>query len=387
MFKDMLERTIQDVEEDEFFQKDVKKFPLRINWRIEGITGYQIYEADNYSYKYGEELENPDLTFIIKDLELGKKFLKGELEGFKYAPRSDYKGRFKIQNVVGWKDSGKEEGKRETPNIIHWLTVKYDKNRKFHPFLLMKLPMFKKLVKEEIADMKKNFGAYIPINKTLDFGSQVLALKVIKHFIDKAANIVIRAKCGCRDVHNCQDHDHSLGCMYMGRDTLSMKKMSEGSLRETRVLTKEEAWDVVIRAYENGLIPLMGRSMGEAAIFGVEETGHFMSMCFCCACCCMNGKLMTYGPSEVNSILFPRMKGLEIKVDLDKCIGCGKCVEVCAFGARELVDGKALIDQERCLGCGRCETVCPTGATTIEFDDQKRIDEHIKALETFVDVT
>ena len=52
MFKDMLERTIQDVEEDEFFQKDVKKFPLRINWRIEGITGYQIYEADNYSYKF-----------------------------------------------------------------------------------------------------------------------------------------------------------------------------------------------------------------------------------------------------------------------------------------------------------------------------------------------
>ena len=76
-FKNMLENTIQDIEEDKFYQKDVKKFPfpLRINWVIEDdIIGYQIYEADNYSFKFGEELENPDFTFIIKETELGNKF-------------------------------------------------------------------------------------------------------------------------------------------------------------------------------------------------------------------------------------------------------------------------------------------------------------------------
>ena len=75
IFKNMLERTIQDIEEDDTgYQKDIKKFPFRINWRIDGITGYQIYEADNYSYKFGEELENPDFTFIIHDIELGRNF-------------------------------------------------------------------------------------------------------------------------------------------------------------------------------------------------------------------------------------------------------------------------------------------------------------------------
>ena len=383
IFKNMLEGTIQEIDEDEFYQKDVKTFPLKVNWKMDDLKAYQIYEADNYSYKFGEELENPDLAFTIKNIELGKKFLEGELEGFKYAPRSDYKGRFKIQNVVGWKD--REGGNGETPIVVHWLTVKFDKNRKYHPLMLMKLPIFKKLVREEIANTSKNFGAYLPINKSLDFENQVLPLKVIKHFIDKAANIVVRTKCGCRDVNNCQNYDHSIGCMYMGRDTLSMKS-AEGLL-ELRELNKEEAWDHVNRAYKEGLIPLLGRSMGEAAIFGVEETGHFMSMCFCCECCCFNAKLMTHGPSEVSSILFPRMKGLEIKDDLDKCIGCGKCVEACAFGARKLVDEKTLIDQERCLGCGRCETACPTGAITLEFNDAKCLEEHIKTLESYVDVS
>lgn len=383
IFKDMLERTIQDIEEDEFYQQDVKKLPLRINWQIDDIIGFQIFEEDYYSYKFGEELESPDLIFIIKNSELGKKFLKGELEGFKVAPRADYKGRFKIQNVVGWKESDQGEGKGLSPIINHWMTVKFDRNRDFHPYTLMRLPIFKNLVREKVADLSKNFGAYLPINKSLDYENQVLPLRVIKHFIDKASHIVKRAKCGCREIKGCKNHDHTLGCMYLGRDTLTMKA-SEGKLQ---VLTKEEAWDIVNRAYDDGLIPVMGRSMGEAEIFDVEETGHFMSMCFCCACCCVNGKLMKYGPGEVSSILFPRMKGLEVKVDLDKCIGCGKCVEVCAFGARELVDGKGLMDQVRCLGCGRCVDVCPTEATTIEIDDPKRIEEHIKTLESYVDVT
>jgi len=85
--------------------------------------------------------------------------------------------------------------------------------------------------------------------------------------------------------------------------------------------------------------------------------------------------------------MFSRIEGVSLKVDEDKCIGCGKCVDVCVFRGREMVDGKAKIDQNRCLGCGRCAEVCPTGATTIEIDEINRVDELIGKLERYVDVT
>ena len=94
---------------------------------------------------------------------------------------------------------------------------------------------------------------------------------------------------------------------------------------------------------------------------------------------------MTYGPNA-NFTMFSRIESVSLKVDENLCIGCGKCVEVCVFRGRELVDGKAKIDQNRCLGCGRCAEVCPTGATTIDIDDINRVEALISKLEQYVDV-
>ena len=56
-----------------------------------------------------------------------------------------------------------------------------------------------------------------------------------------------------------------------------------------------------------------------------------------------------------------------IKIDEDKCTGCGECVTPCAEGAIEIVDGKArLISEILCDGAGFCMGVCPEGALTVE---------------------
>jgi NAD-dependent dihydropyrimidine dehydrogenase PreA subunit len=49
-------------------------------------------------------------------------------------------------------------------------------------------------------------------------------------------------------------------------------------------------------------------------------------------------------------------------VDVDRCTGCGACVEMCPVGAISLVDGRARVDEETCTGCGACVDACPEDA-------------------------
>ena len=51
----------------------------------------------------------------------------------------------------------------------------------------------------------------------------------------------------------------------------------------------------------------------------------------------------------------------EILYDAKKCVGCGKCVEVCPNGCHTLTD-KHNYDRTNCTGCGACSKVCPKKA-------------------------
>ena len=51
------------------------------------------------------------------------------------------------------------------------------------------------------------------------------------------------------------------------------------------------------------------------------------------------------------------------------CIGCGKCIKICAHDAPSITDGKASIDHDKCVGCGRCIGVCPMDAVKAAFDE------------------
>ncbi|GHU82999.1 (Fe-S)-binding protein [Clostridia bacterium] len=61
------------------------------------------------------------------------------------------------------------------------------------------------------------------------------------------------------------------------------------------------------------------------------------------------------------------MKRKIIRIDADKCNGCGLCAKACQEGAIGIVDGKAkLLRDDYCDGLGNCLPVCPTEAITFE---------------------
>ena len=49
----------------------------------------------------------------------------------------------------------------------------------------------------------------------------------------------------------------------------------------------------------------------------------------------------------------------------EKCIGCGRCVDVCWHQGIEMKE-KAAVKTDKCIGCGYCFQVCPTGALSVE---------------------
>ena len=65
-----------------------------------------------------------------------------------------------------------------------------------------------------------------------------------------------------------------------------------------------------------------------------------------------------------------------IKIDEEKCSGCGACAQACHEGAIEMVNGKArLMREDYCDGLGDCLPACPTDAISFEEREAPAYDE------------
>lgn len=57
----------------------------------------------------------------------------------------------------------------------------------------------------------------------------------------------------------------------------------------------------------------------------------------------------------------------KVKVDTEKCDGCGECVDGCPGEVYELIEGKAtVVNEDECHGCHTCEDLCENEAIDVE---------------------
>jgi electron transport complex protein RnfB len=116
-----------------------------------------------------------------------------------------------------------------------------------------------------------------------------------------------------------------------------------------RVISKDEAYDLLNRAEEAALVHLtMNVQVGQIYI------------CNCCKCCC--GVLRSITELGIPASLVINSH-YYAEIDGDACTGCGLCAdERCQVGAIAAEEEAYRIAPEKCIGCGLCISACPADA-------------------------
>lgn len=105
--------------------------------------------------------------------------------------------------------------------------------------------------------------------------------------------------------------------MYLDDNAINFSKHGEH-----RLISKEEAYEVLKRAEDNGLVHEVNQALGFDGINAI---------CNCCGCSCYALRIaeLFRSPDGVSSNFIA-------KVDKDKCVACGQCVENCQTNAVKL---------------------------------------------------
>lgn len=160
-------------------------------------------------------------------------------------------------------------------------------------------------------------------------------------------------------------------CLYKDRAMLRFRLLAMmGFIQEEEVETRTLA-SYAREAKERKTVPEKGLTLMQELCSGCDG-GHFTVTELCRGCV-----------ARSCSRSCPRhaveFSGGRARIDRDRCVGCGKCREACAFSAvvyhpvpceescpvQAVVrdsEGNRTIDEERCIHCGNCVTHCPFGA-------------------------
>lgn len=97
-----------------------------------------------------------------------------------------------------------------------------------------------------------------------------------------------------------------------------------------------------------------------AQIMGVEAGNVEKKVAYVmCSGNCAKAQTDYVYVGEENCKLMPFVPGSGSKTCSFGCMGYGSCVKVCGEGAIQIVNGLAVVDVDKCIGCGKCVNECP----------------------------
>lgn len=160
----------------------------------------------------------------------------------------------------------------------------------------------------------------IPIEKAIDGETRKVSYEEVSKYLNDN-KIFSVSDCSCRTARKVMGE----GCGHLAEDMcIQMGHAAEYYIRtgRGREITREEAFDIIKRAEENGLMH---------QIPNLDGSGKTHAICNCCGCSCL--ALRT--ASMFKNVDMVRSNYVS-HVDKDKCVACGECVEACPVNALKL---------------------------------------------------
>lgn len=201
---------------------------------------------------------------------------------------------------------------------------------------------------------------YSPANLAVDVPMQgVLPQEQMGPIVDATTKIGL-AHCPCRmsaKLLGRTDCRHSIE-VCLKYDEMAEFVISKGLARE---VSKDEALQILMDCEKEGLVHMLDNTQGQ-----VKHT------CNCCGDYCWNVGIIRRRkvPRDVlMDVYFTRV------TEIDECIGCGACAEICPVDAVSMIDEKAEVDLDWCIGCGVCAVSCPADAISITRRSEKMAPE------------
>lgn len=187
----------------------------------------------------------------------------------------------------------------------------------------------------------------IPVEKEIPVKQEALTYQQVSNLIEKAASYAVN-ECICRKGEALLGNPCSKPlevCLAMAPEPGMFDENPFGA----KVIGKQEAYDVLRKAEEAGLVHLTSNM----------ESGHWF-ICNCCGCCCGVLRAVNMGAREaINSYYYA-------EIDPERCSACGICAdERCQVQAIKKEDGFFSVVKDRCIGCGLCASSCPGEAVRI----------------------
>lgn len=164
------------------------------------------------------------------------------------------------------------------------------------------------------------FMRVMPVMSAIENNSRAASYDELSTLIEKATCLSV-GPCSCRRSRRLMGegcgHLEEDMCMYLNDNARTYIKI--GAHRE---ITKEEAYEILKRAEDNGLVHEINQTQG------FEDTA---AICNCCGCSCYGLRIAEY--FSCNNAIHSNFTA---KVDKEKCVACGQCVENCQTNALRL---------------------------------------------------